>query len=536
MVIATGTTQQSFTSANLGYSQVTGAPFAEPSALAGTTDHVIAADPYGYKYVAIAGIDNSNDDIDIALESVSATGVLSQVADLKEPTGSTELGSIAFSPSGNYLALSSAKTSSADGEVYLVAVNTSSSTPSLGPVVTNSYPSSGPASLAFSPRGGVLAVGLTSGEVQTLSVPSLTVSSSVSIPAVDGVTPQPVAIAFSTGGEFLATANGTSNTVSLIAVAQNAALTFQSTTAVSSTAIDPSALAFNPQGSVTSNISLAVANQGTPVPGGTPQNPSLSFYTVKIPASSGAASLSELAGSPIGLSSVPYGLVYAPSGRYLTIAEEGSTFTGLAVEGVTIAGGSITPVQTLADGLPTHGDTVAESSGSLLFAADTIAASSPSQAPSSGLVNDWSLGTRLTISAPAQATHGTPVTINSGVFPLLAVSPPGGVITFSSGSTTLCSSVVSGADTAVCTTSSLPVGTDDITATYPAQGGFGPSSASTTILITSPTTTSVSIPTTHTGEPWAGGELWYGLSGGLGVVGFMALKRGRRIALADRTK
>jgi predicted thioesterase len=72
---------------------------------------------------------------------------------------------------------------------------------------------------------------------------------------------------------------------------------------------------------------------------------------------------------------------------------------------------------------------------------------------------------------PNPATFGTPVTISETLIPINGVCPPGPVSFFSNG-TLIGTGTVNSGCVATVTTSTLPVGTDAITATAPASGSF----------------------------------------------------------------
>jgi hypothetical protein len=111
------------------------------------------------------------------------------------------------------------------------------------------------------------------------------------------------------------------------------------------------------------------------------------------------------------------------------------------------------------------------------------------------------LPTTTTVSAsPSSATVGTPVTLTATVsvlgLPGLAVLPTGSVTFTSSNGTTTSpvgtaplGSCLLTSCTATLTTSSLPAGTTSVTGAYSGDGVSGPSSGSTPVTITSPTTT-----------------------------------------------
>jgi Bacterial Ig-like domain (group 3)/MBG domain (YGX type) len=93
--------------------------------------------------------------------------------------------------------------------------------------------------------------------------------------------------------------------------------------------------------------------------------------------------------------------------------------------------------------------------------------------------------TTTVLTAPASANFGSSVTLTATV--TAAQGQATGTVTFYNGSTSLGSGTLNGSGTATLTTSALPAGTDTLTATYAAQGGFVAStSPPVTIIISAP--------------------------------------------------
>jgi len=81
-------------------------------------------------------------------------------------------------------------------------------------------------------------------------------------------------------------------------------------------------------------------------------------------------------------------------------------------------------------------------------------------------------------SAPNPSFFGQPVTLTATVTG--AYNTPTGTVTFTSGTTTLCANVAfNSSGVATCTTSTLPVGNDTVTATYSGDANNAPSYGST---------------------------------------------------------
>jgi large repetitive protein len=85
---------------------------------------------------------------------------------------------------------------------------------------------------------------------------------------------------------------------------------------------------------------------------------------------------------------------------------------------------------------------------------------------------------------PAKATVGTRVAYQVVVTPKSGTGTPTGTISFSTGSTSLCTAVLSGGD-ASCGASSAPAGTDTVTGTYSGGDGYASSSGTATLTVTS---------------------------------------------------
>jgi hypothetical protein len=90
--------------------------------------------------------------------------------------------------------------------------------------------------------------------------------------------------------------------------------------------------------------------------------------------------------------------------------------------------------------------------------------------------------TSVTVS-PASAASGTRVAYEAVVTPKSGTGTPTGTITFTIGSTTLCTAVLSGG-VAACGATNAPRGTDTVTGTYSGGGGFASSSGTATLTVT----------------------------------------------------
>jgi MBG domain (YGX type)/Bacterial Ig-like domain (group 3)/PQQ enzyme repeat len=87
-----------------------------------------------------------------------------------------------------------------------------------------------------------------------------------------------------------------------------------------------------------------------------------------------------------------------------------------------------------------------------------------------------------TLSAPASAAYGANVTLTATVSS--SAGTPGGVVTFFSGSTTVGTGTLNGSGVATLNTTTLPIGTDAVSASYATTGNFAASmSAATNITV-----------------------------------------------------
>lgn len=89
--------------------------------------------------------------------------------------------------------------------------------------------------------------------------------------------------------------------------------------------------------------------------------------------------------------------------------------------------------------------------------------------------------TSVTVS-PATTTSGTRVVYLATVSPKSGTGTPTGTISFTTGSTTLCSAVLSGG-VAACGATNAPVGTDTVTGTYSGGSGYATSSGTATLTV-----------------------------------------------------
>jgi hypothetical protein len=96
----------------------------------------------------------------------------------------------------------------------------------------------------------------------------------------------------------------------------------------------------------------------------------------------------------------------------------------------------------------------------------------------------FSKGTTTSVSVnQATVTAGTSVIYLAVVTPKSGTGTPAGTITFTTGSTTLCTAILSGG-VAACGATNAPVGTDTVTGKYSGGGGYATSSGTATLTVT----------------------------------------------------
>ena len=97
--------------------------------------------------------------------------------------------------------------------------------------------------------------------------------------------------------------------------------------------------------------------------------------------------------------------------------------------------------------------------------------------------------TTTTLSAPASSAYGTSVTLTATV--ASTDGTPGGSVTFYSGTTVLGTGTLNSSGVATLSTTTIPGGTDSLTATYPATGNFATSTSSASSITVSQATQTI---------------------------------------------
>jgi hypothetical protein len=102
---------------------------------------------------------------------------------------------------------------------------------------------------------------------------------------------------------------------------------------------------------------------------------------------------------------------------------------------------------------------------------------------------------------PGDVVTGSPVSYSASVAPTAGSGTPTGSVTFSTGSTSLCTTTLSGG-AATCTSSAAPIGLDSVTATYSGDPTFAASSGTTSLNVQAFGITTTSLPAGAVGMPY----------------------------------
>jgi len=111
------------------------------------------------------------------------------------------------------------------------------------------------------------------------------------------------------------------------------------------------------------------------------------------------------------------------------------------------------------------------------YSGDTNFATSTSSAFTETINAGALVATTTTLTGPTTATSGASVTFMASVTPASGTKVPTGMVTFSNGATALGNGTLNGSGSATFSTSTLPTGTDLITAKYGGDASFSTSSS-----------------------------------------------------------
>jgi WD40 repeat protein len=321
----------------------------------------------GGQWLAVADSSNSA----LGVDSVSAAGGLAPVVGAPLATDSGSVASVAFSPSGALVATANDGYAT-QGSHGTVSVYTVPVTGVLAPAAGSPFATgSGPASLAFSPDGGLLAVAnKTDATVSVFSVSSGGALSPVpGSPFATGA--GPASVAFNPSGGLLAVANTSGGTISVFFVLSVGMLSPVPGSPFAS-ASAPSSLAFSPNGS-----SLAVATGAA----------GLSVFSV-----SPIGALAPVPGSPFPTALPPTAVAFGPNGLLAATEYGTGVSTGdLAVFSVSQTSG-LTPVAGSPFATDTNPHSIAFSRHGAMIATG----------------NDGNGGTVSIFASPPQATISSP--------------------------------------------------------------------------------------------------------------------------------
>ncbi len=126
---------------------------------------------------------------------------------------------------------------------------------------------------------------------------------------------------------------------------------------------------------------------------------------------------------------------------------------------------------------------VYNSEGTLRLTDSTVSGNANVAEPYAGILNYTDSTTTSVTLSPATVTAGTRVIYLVVVTPKSGTGTPAGTISFATGSTSLCTAVLSGG-VAACGATSAPAGTDKVTGTYSGGDGYASSSGTATLTVT----------------------------------------------------
>jgi hypothetical protein len=195
---------------------------------------------------------------------------------------------------------------------------------------------------------------------------------------------------------------------------------------------------------------------------------------------------------------VTYG---APSTTTVVSASPGSVISGTSVlYSATVSGGSPSGSVTFSTGTtPLCAATLISGGGSCTSSAapigtdlifGTYSGSGSASTGTTSLVVKAPTQTSVGVS-PSPVAHGSSVTYSTTVTTTATGLPaPTGSVTFSAGSTTLCTATLSNGSGS-CSSTAAPVGSDTVSGAYSGDSVFGGSTGSTTLLVEEPSQTAI---------------------------------------------
>ncbi len=259
-------------------------------------------------------------------------------------------------------------------------------------------------------------------------------------------------------------------------------------------------------GSFGGNVYATAANGGIASTSGSPGSVTITYTPLQAPTITSANHTTFTVGAAGTFSVTTTGF---PSGPTLTLSDGGATLPS----GVTFADNA-NGTATLA-GTPGTG-----TGGTYPFTITANNGVSPN-ATQSFTLTVAARGVTLTLGAnPTTVAAGNPVTFTATVAAQSGGGTPTGTVSFSGASIAGCQNIAVVSGVATCTTSSLPVGSDPVTATYSGDGTFASGVLGITVTVTS-----VQVPATGAATPMTpalpSGILLVALGGGV-------LRRARR--------
>jgi outer membrane protein OmpA-like peptidoglycan-associated protein/WD40 repeat protein len=289
-------------------------PIGGGTGLGNVEPNTVAFSPSG-DLIAVGGWDRSTGDGSVQMFTVNSSGTTGTVSGSPFATGNAALSqtdAVAFSPNGKFLATAD------DGDdtitVFSVATDGVLTQVAGSPFSTGSGASDGPYSIGFSPSGNLLAVTFIDGSaIGMYSVSSAGALAQIGSPTSTGTGSDPAGLTFSPVGNWLAVGDNSDDAVSIFAVGSGGSLT-EAPGSPYTTSPYADYLAFSPDGGL-------LVTDG-PTIGSSPGTSSIAVYSV---ASNGE--LTAASGSPFtaGGQFGPDPVAFSPGGDLIAAAVSGYT-------------------------------------------------------------------------------------------------------------------------------------------------------------------------------------------------------------------